>query len=269
MSEDRSTLTRSAPAVLPPGALFSLADHVAVVTGASGGLGVRFAEVLAAAGASVVVTARRGERLAEVARRCGEKSLAVVGDLTRAEDRERLVAEVLDRYGRIDVLVNNAGGSSVGPAESQPLHEFAGIVDLNLTSVFALCQLVGRSMLERGGGSIVNIASIYGMAASGSLPQAAYAASKGGLVNLTRELAAQWAPRGVRVNAICPGWYRSELTSDMLDTDSGRNWVNRRTPMGRAGEPGELDGALLLLAGRAGTYVTGAVVPVDGGYLAI
>ena len=292
MSGDRSTLVRPdhasepstgqasrspaapslpppAPAVLPPGALFSLTDRVAVVTGASGGLGARFAEVLAAAGAAVVVTARRGERLAEVARRCGDDSLAVVGDLTRGEDRERLIAEVVDRYGRIDVLVNNAGASSVGPAENQSAEDFAGILDLNLTSVFALCQLAGRSMLERGAGSIVNIASIYGLAASGSLPQAAYAASKGGLVNLTRELAAQWAPRGVRVNAICPGWYRSELTADMLDTESGRNWVNRRTPMGRAGEPDELDGALLFLAGRASTYVTGAVVPVDGGYLAV
>ncbi|MBS2964376.1 SDR family oxidoreductase [Actinocrinis puniceicyclus] len=258
-----------APEVPAPSALFSLADRVALVTGASGGLGARFAQVLAAAGASVVVTARRGDRLAEVARRCGQGSLAVAGDLTRAADRERLIEAALGRYGRIDVLVNNAGTASVEPAERQSVRDFAAIVELNLTSVFALCQLAGQHMLDRGGGSIVNIASIYGLAASGSLPQAAYAASKGGLVNLTRELAAQWARRGVRVNAVCPGWYWSELTSQMLETEAGHGWVERRTPMGRPGAPDELDGVLLFLAGRASTYVTGAIIPVDGGYLAI
>jgi NAD(P)-dependent dehydrogenase (short-subunit alcohol dehydrogenase family) len=259
---------RGAAPVQTPGELFGLKDRVAVVTGASGGLGARFAEVLSAAGAKVVLAARRKDRLDAVAARCAD-ALAVACDMTVAADRERLVRAALDRYGRIDVLVNNAGTASLRPAEEQSPQEFSWIVDVNLTAVFAISQLVGRHMLERGSGSIVNIASVYGVAASGSLPQAAYAASKGGLVNLTRELAAEWAGRGVRVNAICPGWFHSDLTASMLDSRSGLNWVNRRTPMGRPGTPGELDGALLFLAGAASSYVTGAAVPVDGGYLAI
>ncbi len=256
------------PPVGDPAALFRLDGQVALVTGASSGLGARFARVLASAGASVVLTARRAEQLKVVAEDC-PGSLAVAGDVTVPEDRERLVAAAVAHFGRIDVLVNNAGSSQVLKAERERPESFAALVDINLTSVFALSQLAGAQMLARGSGTIVNIASIYGLVASGTLPQAAYAASKGGVLNLTRELAAQWARRGIRVNAICPGWFRSELTADMLDTESGRNWINQRTPMGREGTLDELDGALLYLASRASSYVTGTAIPVDGGYVAV
>ncbi|KJS56289.1 hypothetical protein VM98_08105 [Streptomyces rubellomurinus subsp. indigoferus] len=256
------------PPVGDPAALFRLDGQVALVTGASSGLGARFARVLAAAGARVALTARREGQLKEVAAHCPD-SLAVPCDVTLPEDRERLVATVAEHFGRIDVLVNNAGSSRVVPAEQERPEAFAGLVDVNLTSVFALSRLVGERMLAQGSGTIVNIASIYGLVASGTLPQAAYAASKGGVVSLTRELAAQWARRGVRVNAICPGWFRSELTADMLDTESGRRWITQRTPMGREGTLDELDGALLYLASRASSYVTGTAVPVDGGYTSI
>ena len=262
-----STAPQDAPG-LDPAALFRLDGQVALVTGASSGLGARFARVLAAAGAQVVLTARRAEQLKAVAEDC-PGSLVVPSDVTVPEDRERLVAQAVEHFGRIDVLVNNAGSSRVVRAEREEPADFASLVDINLTSVFALSQLVGRQMLGQGCGSIVNIASIYGLVASGTLPQAAYAASKGGVLNLTRELAAQWARRGVRVNAISPGWFRSELTADMLDTESGRNWITQRTPMGREGTLDELDGALLYLTSRASSYVTGITVPVDGGYTAI
>jgi NAD(P)-dependent dehydrogenase (short-subunit alcohol dehydrogenase family) len=251
-----------------PVSLFRLDGRVAVVTGASSGIGARFARLLTAAGARVALAARRKERITELAAEL-PGSIAVPCDVTAAGDRERLVSAVTEKLGPIDVLVNNAGLSEVVPAEEQDPDGFAGIVAVNLTAVFALSSAVAAGMLRRGSGSIVNVASVYGLVGSGSLPQAAYAASKGGVVNLTRELAAQWADRGVRVNALCPGWFRSEMTAAMLDTDRGRSWVERRTPMRRVGEPHELDGALLFLAGPASTYVTGAALPVDGGYLSV
>ncbi|WP_052070491.1 SDR family NAD(P)-dependent oxidoreductase [Streptacidiphilus albus] len=255
-------------AVPDPTAAFRLDGRTAVVTGASSGIGAHFARVLSAAGARVVLAARREAPLRELA---GDLpgSLAVACDVTRADQREHLVRTVAREIGPIDILVNNAGLSEVVPAERQSPESFDAIVSVNLSAVFALSSVVGAGMLERGRGSIVNVASVYGMVGSGSLPQAAYAASKGGVVNLTRDLAAQWAHRGVRVNSLCPGWFRSEMTADMLDSDKGRSWVERRTPMRRAGELYELDGALLFLAGDAGSYVTGAAIPVDGGYLSV
>jgi NAD(P)-dependent dehydrogenase (short-subunit alcohol dehydrogenase family) len=250
---------------IEPKALFGLDSAVAIVTGASSGLGARFARVLTAAGARVVLAGRREAQLRAVARQC-PGSVAVPCDLTVDADRRRLVTAAVETFGRVDVLVNNAGASRVVPAVEQD--DFASIVAVNLTATFALCQQVAPGMLDRGGGSIVNVASIYGIVGSGSLPQAAYAASKGGVVNLTRELAAQWADGAVRVNALCPGWFPSEMTEAMFD-DKGMSWITRRTPMRRTGERHELDGALLFLASAASSYVTGIALPVDGGYLAI
>jgi NAD(P)-dependent dehydrogenase (short-subunit alcohol dehydrogenase family) len=251
-----------------PWAQFRLDGQVAVVTGASSGLGARFAWLLTMAGARVALAARRADLISKLSADLAG-SIAVECDVSVEPDRERLVSTVAEQLGPVDVLVNNAGVSVVTPAEEQSASSFADVVAVNLNAVFGLSRAVAPAMLRRGSGSIVNVASVYGLVGSGSLPQAAYAASKGGVVNLTRELAAQWAARGVRVNALCPGWFRSEMTASMLDTSKGRAWVERRTPMRRAGEPHELDGALLFLAGSASSYVTGAVIPVDGGYLTV
>lgn len=249
--------------------LFRLDGQVAVITGASSGLGDRFARVLHAAGAHVVVAARRAERLDALAAELGGRVTPVTADLTMAEDRVRLVEVAEAVTGAIDVLVNNAGHSDPTPAESETLEHFVGTIDINLVAPFHLCQLVGRSMLPRRRGSIVNIASILGLVASSPMKDATYCASKGALVNLTRQLGCEWGRKGVRVNALAPGWFPSEMTqADMFDDEGGAAFVARNAPMGRPGEPDELDGALLYLAGPASTYVTGQILAVDGGWTA-
>lgn len=252
-----------------PGGLFRLDGQVAIVTGASSGLGDRFARVLHAAGAHVVLAARRAERLDALARELGERVSAVPSDLTVLEDRERLVDVALGVTGRIDVLVNNAGVSDPTPAEAETLEHFLSTMDLNVVAPFHLCQLVGRTMLAEGTGSIVNVASILGLVAASPMKDASYCSSKGALVNLTRQLGCEWGRKGVRVNALAPGWFPSEMTqADMFDDDGGAQFVVRNTPMGRAGHIDELDGALLFLAGPASSYVTGQVLAVDGGWTA-
>jgi NAD(P)-dependent dehydrogenase (short-subunit alcohol dehydrogenase family) len=240
---------------------------VAIVTGASSGIGEHFVRVLHAAGARVVAAARREERLKALAEACdGVVPMAV--DLAVADDRVRFVERVIAELGHVDVLVNNAGVGSPFPAESEDLEHWAEVVEVNQTAVFHLSQLCARSMLERGSGVVVNVASILGLVASGQIPQVSYAASKGAVVNMTRELAVQWARRGIRVNAIAPGWFLSEMTQEMFDDDGGRSFIRKNTPMGRPGELAELDGALLSLASDASTYTTGSILAVDGGWVA-
>jgi NAD(P)-dependent dehydrogenase (short-subunit alcohol dehydrogenase family) len=251
-----------------PLASFRLDGRVAVITGASSGLGARFGRVLAAAGASVVVAARRADRVEALADELGD-ALAVPGDVVRQDDREQLVAATLERFGRIDVLVNNAGVGTPEPAESESPERFAEVLNINLTASFALTQLVGRSMLEAGRGSVINVVSILGMVGAGQIPFPSYSASKAGLIGLTRDLAGQWSRRGVRVNALAPGWFETEMTADMFADERSMAWVARKAPMGRAGAPHELDGALLFLASDASSYVTGHVLAVDGGWLAV
>ena len=254
---------------LDPLARFRLDGRVAVVTGASSGLGSRFARVLDAAGARVALVAHRHDRLEELAAGLTD-ALPVAQDLSQLDELGTIVERVLERYGAIDVLVNNAGTVDLHPAEDEPLDEFRRVIDVNLVAPFALAQHAARAMLEHGAGAIVNVASMLGLVGVGQIPQAGYAASKGGLVNLTRELAAQWSHKGVRVNALAPGWFESEMTADMFSEEGkGRDWVARRAPLRRHGREGELDGALLFLAGDASSYVTGQVLTVDGGWTAI
>ncbi len=249
--------------------LFGLDGRVAVVTGASSGLGDRFARVLHGAGATVVVAARRAERLEALAADLGGRVVVVPADLTVAADRERLIEAAFDVAGRIDVLVNNAGYGVPSPAESESIDRFEQTMDINVTAPFHLAQMAGRHMLAAGSGSIVNIASVLGLAASAPIKEVSYCASKGAVVNLTRQLGCEWGRKGVRVNAIAPGWFPSEMTqAEMFDDEGGQSFIVRNTPMGRAGELAELDGALLYLAGDASTYVTGHILAVDGGWLA-
>jgi NAD(P)-dependent dehydrogenase (short-subunit alcohol dehydrogenase family) len=245
--------------------LFSLDGQVAVVTGASSGLGDRFARVLHGAGATVVVAARRIDRLEALAAELGDRVVPVQCDVAVDADCERLIEAAGDR---IDVLVNNAGIGTPTPAEHESMDHWRQVVDVNLTAVFALSQLAGRRMIAQGSGSIINIASILGMVAAAPIKQASYCATKGAVINLTRELGCQWARKGVRVNAIAPGWFPTEMTDDMFGDDSAMDFLKRNCPMGRGGELQELDGALLFLASAASSYVTGTTIPVDGGWTA-
>ena len=252
-----------------PAELFRVDGRVAVVTGASSGIGSALAEGLSRAGARVALAARRRERIDELARRLsaeGGTACAFACDVTRESEVDRLAQDVLARFGRVDLLVNNAGITEVIRAEEEPLESFERVLATNLTGAFLCSQRFGRAMLAEGGGAIVNVASVLGMVGSGQVPQASYAASKGGLINLTRELAAQWARNGIRVNALAPAWFPSEMTAEMFDDEGSQRWIRNRTPMGRPGDPAELVGPLLFLASDASSYVTGQVLAVDGGW---
>ncbi|HZJ26866.1 MAG TPA: SDR family oxidoreductase [Acidimicrobiia bacterium] len=246
---------------------FRLDGKVAVVTGASSGLGAQFARALDAAGARVVLSARRADRLEALA--AGLTDPVVVPlDLSTQSGPAELVARAVRECGRVDVLVNNAGDSDDIAALDFPVERFREIVEINLTVPFALAQAAARAMIDAGrAGSIINITSQFGsVGVNGGL--AAYTASKGGLTNLTRQLAVEWARTGVRVNAIAPGYFRSEMTDDLYADEHGHAWLRRMSPMGRGGEDGELDGALVYLASDAASFTTGAIVAVDGGWTA-
>jgi NAD(P)-dependent dehydrogenase (short-subunit alcohol dehydrogenase family) len=257
----------STSAALNPLALFGLDGQVAIVTGASSGLGARFARVLHAVGAQVVLAARRVDRLDELAAEL-PGSLVVGADLSLADDRERLVATTLEQFGRVDVLVNNAGVGSATRIEDETLDQFRFAMEVNVTAIWHLSKLCGDSMVAAGSGSIINVASMLGHVASAPIKQAHYCASKGAVINMTRELAAQWGRKGVRVNALSPGWFKSEMTGDMDTDDSSQAYVKANAMLPRMGQDDELDGALLLLASRAGGYMTGHSLLVDGGWTA-
>jgi hypothetical protein len=252
-----------------PLSTFRLDAKVAIVTGASGGLGARFARVLDAAGARVVVSARRAERLDFLVTELHDAH-PVVCDLAEDGAPEALVAAAVAHYGRVDVLINNAGTSTPTPALEETTEKFAATLRVNLVAPFELARECAHAMTRADGGAIVNVASIWGLVGVGQIPEAGYAASKGGLVNLTRELAAQWARSSVRVNCLAPGWFRTEMTEGLMFGDErSERWLRQRTPMGRGGAEHELDGALLFLASDASSFMTGQVVCIDGGWTSI
>jgi NAD(P)-dependent dehydrogenase (short-subunit alcohol dehydrogenase family) len=242
-----------------------LAGRVVLITGASSGLGVQMAHAAARAGANVVLAARRRDRLDAVARGIPHAD-AVEADVAIGDDRRRLVDIALERHGRIDGLVNNAGISHTGPALRQTAQDFARVLEVNLVAPFELSCLAATAMRSTGGGSIVNVASVMAVRSVDPFPDAAYVASKAGLLGLTRELASQWGRHGVRVNALAPGFFASEMTQGFLGTPEGPpDWLVGQTPLTRAGEPGELDEPLLFLLGSGSSFVTGQVLVVDGG----
>jgi len=242
-----------------------LTGQVVIVTGASSGLGAQLGRALAEAGAIPVLAARRAERLAQLERELRGVH-AVACDVTDAGDRERLIETVIERHGRLDGLVNNAGVGATAPALKTSTEVFARVVDVNLTAPFALSSLAASRMRANGGGSIVNVASVMGLRSIGQIPDAAYVASKAGIIGLTRELASQWGRYGIRVNAVAPGFFASEMTAELGDDpEAFPPFLLERTPLGRGGRAGELDAAVLFLLGSGGSFVTGHVLSVDGG----
>lgn len=241
-----------------------LDGQVAVVTGASSGIGRHFCGVLTRNGAEVIAAARRKENLDTLVAD-GSAARAVACDVTDADDVARLIAAATE-LGGPDIVINAAGFGDDGAAREVAMDDFRRTIDVDLTATFGVAQAAANAM--PGGGSIINIASILGLAGSWPIQHAAYCAAKGGVVNLTRQLGAEWARDGIRVNAIAPGWFPSEQTDAMFADERALTWVKRNTPVGRPGRLDELDGALLLLASPASTYLTGQILAVDGGWTA-
>jgi NAD(P)-dependent dehydrogenase (short-subunit alcohol dehydrogenase family) len=244
--------------------LFQLDGKVAIVTGASSGLGVAFAQGLAEAGADVALGARRADRLAETARlveAAGRRSLGVATDVADPGACQALVDATMAEFGRVDILVNNAGMGTAVPATRETPEQFRSVVDVNLNGAYWMAQACGRVM--QPGSSIINISSVLGIT-TGGLPQAAYSATKAGLNGLTRDLAQQWMGRkGIRVNSIAPGFFTSEMTEQY--PEGYLDLALSRVPAGRKGDPRELAATVVFLASDAAGYVTGQTLPVDGG----
>ncbi|GAA5060339.1 SDR family NAD(P)-dependent oxidoreductase [Nocardia callitridis] len=248
--------------------LFDLHDAVAIVTGASSGLGAEIARTLAGFGARVAVVARRADRLAALAHEID--GLAVTCDLSDLEHIESsIVPPVVETLGSPTILVNAAGNRfTEQQAESEPLDAIRRTLDLNLLAPFQLARAVFPHMRDTGGGAIVNISSISGRVGVPGIPQASYAASKAGLSGLTAELAVQWARHSIRVNTVAPGFFRSEITDDLYDSERGARYLRRNTPLPKEGSAHDIVGAVLWLAADTGSYVTGQTIVVDGGWTA-
>ena len=248
--------------------LLSLKGKVAVVTGASSGLGITFSEALAEAGAHVEVAARRKEKLVEVARKIetlGVESRPFQCDVSKPEDVQALVDDVVGNFGRLDIIVNNAGVAAMSPATDISLEDWNRVVSVNLTGVFLCARTAARQMIKQGGGKIINIASIYG-AVGDVFPASPYYATKGAVINMTRDLAIEWAPFKINVNAIGPGFFPSEMTELVFREPRYLEYIIKQTPIGRTGKPDDLKGAVVYLASPASDYITGQTIFVDGGW---
>ncbi len=249
---------------------FRLTDRVAVVTGASSGLGAEFAVALAGVGADVVLAARRVDKLEETRRAVealGRRAVVVTADVRVESDCQRVIATAVDELGHVDVLLNNAGVSYATPAHKDASTQFVDTVATNLVGAYQMALAAGSRMIADGRpGSIVNVASVLGMSGS-HLPAAGYSASKAGVIGMSRDLAMQWTGRyGIRVNTLAPGFFETDMTAPIRDSDKMLAGVEARTPMGRLGAAPELVGAMLLLASDAGSYITGITLAVDGGW---
>jgi gluconate 5-dehydrogenase len=249
--------------------LFDLSGMSALVTGGSRGLGLEIAMGLGAAGASVTVTARRESWLSNAEqelRSANIDCLALACNVSKPDQVAATVTAAVARFGRIDILVNNAGTSWAAPAETMPLEQWRDVFETNATGSFLMSQAAGREMMAaQRGGSIINIASIMGLIGMPAdvLHAIGYSASKGAVISMTRDLAVKWARHGIRVNAVAPGFFETRLTAGMLERS--RAPIERFTPMGRIGHPGELKDVIVFLASRASAYITGQVLSVDGG----
>lgn len=244
---------------------FDFTGEVALITGGSRGLGLEIAQAFGQAGATVVITARREQWLSEAERLLREQGItvhAMTCDVAGAASVESVVQQALGVCGKIDILVNNAGLTWAAPAESMPLEQWRQVIDANVTGTFLMSQAVGRHMLERGKGVIVNVSSIAGLGGE-QLKTVGYNTSKAAVINFTRVLAIEWATRGVRVNAIAPGMFRTRMTEAVLNR--AEQAVAQTVPMKRIGQPGELAPTVLFLASEGASYITGQVIPIDGG----
>lgn len=252
---------------------FDLKGQVAVVTGASTGLGLQMAKAFASQGANLVLLARRMNLLEENARAIteefGVEVLPFACDITKTEMVEAAVKATMERFGRVDILVNNAGTGAVGPAEEITDEQFRHEMNIDLFGTFVCAREFGKEMIKAKYGRIINIASMYGLVGNMIVGSAPYHAAKGGVVNFTRALAAEWGKYGVTVNSICPGYFYTDLTTETLDSDYFQAIAKRSIPLERYGRSGELDTCALFLASPASTYVTGQNIAVDGGYTCV